>query len=126
MYNNNNNSSIHHTQTRVPVRTRASETPGDGLRFLRDSNSAAKPECWDCLFFEPEGPVDVTVPYTDECEAGFCHRHPPQVGELVKTLNGSEFRCYAEFPKVMASDWCGAFQARQDASCDARKCSNEQ
>ena len=71
------------------------------------------PLCFDCRFFVPEGRLhnDLTEDQWDDCLEGTCRAEPPSLGELLADRHGERFRHYGEWPKVMASDWCGRFAA---------------
>lgn len=105
----NNNISFPHTHSHTPVPARTRKSPEDKLL----DSPPLQPACWDCRFYTPESGHDVTGPWPDECEPGECHRYPPRVGGLVKDRHGDDWRCYADFPKVMACDWCGEYQPRR-------------
>ena len=67
------------------------------------------PLCFDCRFFVPEGSIhsELTEDQWDECLEGECHAAPPVLGQMLEDRHGDSFRDFAEWPKVMASDWCG-------------------
>ncbi len=74
--------------------------------------------CFGCKFFSPGEhgcPSYYRDPVMDEFEediTGICRRHIPRHGKTIKKSNGVEFICFAEWPKVMACDWCGEFEPR--------------
>lgn len=107
MYNINNNSSIHQTCTRIPARTRTYASPADNLMFCGISNHA-QPACCDCRFFETCLGLDRDQSPEDECQQGECRRHPPVIDHVSRDAAVN----YAEFPIVVASDWCGEFVPR--------------
>ena len=78
------------------------------------------PCCFDCRFFVPDHRTgnDLTEDDWDECLPGECRRLPPALGDLVEDRYGDKDRCFGQWPKVIASDWCGECQqgnARQTA-----------
>jgi hypothetical protein len=46
-------------------------------------------------------------------EDGECRRHPPYLGEMIKTKN-DEWRHFGEWPRVMFCDWCAEFIPRKE------------
>jgi hypothetical protein len=69
-----------------------------------------QPMCWNCLFFEPSDPNwDLDQPPDDECLHGECHFGPPVTDHGKRDASCN----YADFPIVMASDWCGKLVPRQ-------------
>jgi hypothetical protein len=71
--------------------------------------------CFDCVFFAPGGSQhnNLTEDQLDDCLEGECHRNCPTLGDMSTDRHGDEFRCFGEWPKVLAGDWCGRFRARQ-------------
>ena len=74
--------------------------------------------CYYCRFFSPGQagcPSDLhdrEIGKFEEGQEGFCRRHTPRHGKTIPKPNGDEFICFAEWPKVMACDWCGQFESR--------------
>jgi len=70
--------------------------------------------CFDCRFFVPEGERfnDLTEDQWDECLEGECRAGLPRLGQMLTDRHGDLFRDFGEWPKVMASDWCGKFNRR--------------
>lgn len=70
--------------------------------------------CFDCRFFAPDHRTcnDLTEDEWDECLPGECRRRCPALGPMVTDRYGDEQRHFGEWPKVLASDWCGEFQKR--------------
>ncbi len=80
--------------------------------------------CFDCCYYSP-GEYgcpsyyhDQQIGEFDESAEGICRRHTPRHGETITQHNGDEFTCFAEWPKVMASDWCGEFKPRTKENTD--------
>jgi hypothetical protein len=87
--------------------------------------------CYNCRFFSPGqygcAPYDLPsrLGEFEEDNEGLCRRHTPRHGETITRPNGDEFICFAEWPKVMACDWCGEFESRtQHHNCANRNCAN--
>ncbi len=64
--------------------------------------------CWECRFFRADDGVDRDRPPVDECEAGECRRRPPVTDHGCRDAKAN----WAEFPMVMACEWCGDFLPR--------------
>lgn len=111
MNNINNNTSIHHTPTRMPERTCTRERVDAGLMYCGITQPVV-PSCWECRYFEPSVGVDRSVPPSDECSAGACRRHPPVIDHHQRDASAN----WAVFPFVMACDWCGEFAPRSATS----------
>jgi hypothetical protein len=114
----NNNTSIHHTSTRMYASACVRERPREELRNCGIQN----PTCWECRFFNPEGNVDQDQPPPDECHAGECRRHPPITDHDQRDAKAN----WAAFPLVMACDWCGEYRsrtARLPRRCDVEQVS---
>ncbi len=74
------------------------------------------PVCFSCRYFRPEGldyADELTEDDWDACMDGECRRNPPQVGDFIKAGTIDEERWYGNFPRVMACDWCGAYEPCQ-------------
>jgi hypothetical protein len=71
--------------------------------------------CFDCRFFVPEGTWlnDLTEGQWDECIEGECRAALPVLGQLLTDRHGDPFRDFGDWPKVLASDWCGQFEPRE-------------
>lgn len=71
--------------------------------------------CFDCEFFMPEGkncPDELTeADWDNGTREGECRRRPPALGPFVKRM---DMRTFGECPRVLATDWCGEFAARQE------------
>ncbi|WP_068258924.1 hypothetical protein [Rubripirellula obstinata] len=74
-----------------------------------------EPSCWDCRFFDTSPLLDRDQPPEEECEKGECRRLPPVCdhGNREASVN------YAEFPIVIACDWCGEFAPRRNTPAHA-------
>lgn len=74
------------------------------------------PCCFDCRFFVPEGRSqnDLAEDQWDDCMEGECHAGLPVLGQSLTDRHGDEFRGFSEWPKVLASDWCGHFTPRKE------------
>ena len=48
------------------------------------------------------------------CLEGQCHAELPVLGQMLKDRQGDPFRDFGEWPKVLASDWCGHFVAARE------------
>ena len=107
----NNNTSIHQTPTRMPVRTRKGVRATAVLMYCGITKPVV-PSCWQCRYFEPQVGVDGDLPPADECSAGDCRRHPPVIDHDQRDASAN----WAVFPLVMACDWCGAFAPRSATS----------
>ena len=70
------------------------------------------PFCFDCRFFVPEGSFhnELTEDKWDDCLEGQCRAALPVLGRMVKDRHDDLCRDFAEWPKVMASDWCVTFE----------------
>ncbi len=81
------------------------------------------PFCFDCRFFVPEKSFhnNLTEEQWDDCLEGQCRAGLPVLGRRLKDRHGDPFRDFGEWPKVMASDWCGKFERR--IRSDLPKCS---
>lgn len=118
----NNNSSIHQSSTCEHASARTRKGPLDELMKCGISNPP-EPACWECRFFETSIGLDRDQPPADECQDGECRRHPPVTdhGRRDASVN------YAEFPIVIACDWCGEFEQRtrrqghEDRVCAAQQ-----
>ncbi len=75
------------------------------------------PFCFDCRFFVPDGRLhnDLTEEQWDEALEGECRAGLPALGPLVSDRHGDEYRHYGEWPRVLASFWCGQFQPKLPA-----------
>jgi len=78
----------------------------------------SEPFCFDCRFFVPEGKWrnDLTSDQWDDCMEGECRAGLPALGQLLTDLQGETFRHFGKWPKVMASEWCGAFTLRESSN----------
>ena len=83
------------------------------------SLSPTLPLCFDCRFFATlrleraaDLPLEKREKYIDECIGGHCRRSPPSVGHFIGEGDTLEYD-YGQWPKVMADDWCGAFESCQ-------------
>ena len=74
--------------------------------------------CFDCWFFIPEGRRfnDLTEDQWDDCMEGECHAGVPKLGQMLTDRHGDPFRDFGEWPKVMASDWCGKLEPREQSA----------
>ncbi len=87
--------------------------------------------CYHCRFFSP-GEVGCPsylhgqeIGDFEESKEGICRRHTPRHGKTIQRSNGDDFISFAEWPKVMASDWCGEFESRtQHHNCNHHNCAN--
>ena len=113
--NINNNTSIHHTPTRMPERTCTRERVDAVLMYCGITQPVIQ-SCWECRFFEPSVGVDRDLPPADECSAGDCRRHPPVTDHDQRDASAN----WAVFPLVMACDWCGEFASRPTTSAQRR------
>ena len=83
--------------------------------------------CFDCRYFSPGDygcPSYICAQQLGEFEegkAGVCRRHTPRHGETLTHSNGQEFICFAQWPKVMACDWCGEFEPRTQHPYNAQR-----
>ena len=74
--------------------------------------------CYDCRYFSPGENGCPSYEHDKELsgfmaeDEGICRRHTPRHGKTIQRKNGDEFICFAEWPKVMACDWCGEFELR--------------
>ena len=107
--NLNNNTSIHHTGTRAPARTREQARATDELRYC-GIPSQSEPSCWDCRFFDTSPLLDRDQPPEEECEKGESVRLPPVIDHGNRDADVN----YAVFPIVIACDWCGEFAPRRN------------
>jgi hypothetical protein len=87
--------------------------------------------CFDCRYFSPgeygcpSYVSDQDLGEFEEGKEGICRRHTPRHGKTIQKSNGDDFVCFAEWPKVMACDWCGEFESRtQHHNCANRNCAN--
>lgn len=73
-----------------------------------------EPFCFGCQFFVREESThnDLTEEQWDSCLEGQCRAGLPVLGRMLKDRHGDPFRDFGEWPKVMASDWCGKFERR--------------
>jgi len=68
--------------------------------------------CLDCRFFSTDDGVrsaDLAPVKHDECLQGHCRRNPPTVGHFRGENLSLEYD-YGQWPIVLSTDWCGAFQ----------------
>ena len=107
MYIKNNNSSIHHTSTCMPAPARTRKTPEDELMNCGISNPVHI-SCWDCRYYYPRVDLDRDKNPEDEAQPGDCRRYPPVTDHGLRDTQAN----WAEFPMVMACDWCGEFAPR--------------
>jgi len=79
------------------------------------------PFCFHCRFFAPDeaGHGNAAHGHWDECMEGECRHDTPRLGDLLVDRHGDAFRHFGQWPKVMAGDWCGRFEPRQDATRDS-------
>jgi hypothetical protein len=74
--------------------------------------------CFNCRYFSPGQAgcpsylLDQEIGEFEEDKEGLCRRHTPRHGKTIPKPNGDDFVCFAEWPKVMACDWCGEFESR--------------
>ena len=75
------------------------------------------PFCFDCRFFVPDDRLhnDLTEDDWDEILEGECRAGLPALGPVVTDRHGDEYRHYGEWPRVLASFWCGQFQPKPPA-----------
>ena len=115
-------SPTHVFSPRPRVRTRARghfggflPRPREGVPFMDN------PFCFYCRFFAPDdaGHGKAAPGQWDECMEGECRRDTPRLGDLLVDRCGDAFRHFGQWPKVMAGDWCGRFEPRQDATRDS-------
>lgn len=101
--------------------------------LFRERNPTMTDEmtCYHCRFFSPGQtgcPSDLhdrEIGKFEECQEGFCRRHPPRHGKTIPKPNGDNIVCLAKWPKVKARDWCGEFESRtQHHNCNHRNCAN--
>ncbi len=71
------------------------------------------PCCFDCQFFHPESGHVLDGRSDDRARLGECRCKPPEVGDIINPGADDEERWFGEYPKVLASDWCGDFAARR-------------
>ena len=72
------------------------------------------PFCFDCRFLVPDDRLhnDLTQDDWDDILEGECRASLPALGPVVTDRHGDEYRHYGEWPRVLASFWCGHFQPR--------------
>ncbi len=87
--------------------------------------------CYHCRFFSPgqagclSNLHDREISKFEECQEGFCRRHPPRHGKTIPKPNGDNIVCLAKWPKVMACDWCREFESRTAKhNCANHSCGN--
>ncbi len=99
---------------RMCVRTRVYASLGAELRYSQCSPAATQDRmfCEDCRYFQPDDELSLTVPWTDEALPGECRCNPPVVGDVILVGTDEEQRWFGNFPRVMASDWCGRLVVR--------------
>lgn len=72
--------------------------------------------CFECRFFVLDGKAhpDQTreSDWQDGTCEGTCRRRSPQLGPIIPQQNDHYWRAYAEWPKVLGTDWCGHFKDR--------------
>lgn len=80
--------------------------------------------CFNCRYYSP-GELgcpsyehEKQLGEYEESKEGICRRHTPRHGKTIVESNGHEFICYAEWPRVMACDWCGEFKPRSETNTD--------
>lgn len=110
MYSKNNNSSIHQTGTCISFCLYANVTPTDELMNCGISNPVHI-SCWDCRYYYPRVDLDRDKNPEDEAQPGDCRRYPPVTDHGLRDTQAN----WAEFPMVMACDWCGEFASRLSA-----------
>ena len=106
---------------RLRVRTRTQGHFGGFLfRYRKGAPPMDQPFCFDCRFFVPTDMRhnDPAPDQWDECVEGECRHDTPRLGEMLVDRHGDAFRHFGQWPKVMACDWCGAFEPGQRATRD--------
>ena len=91
----------------MPARTRKQVRVTEELMYC-GIPSQPEPSCWKFRFFEAHSLADRDGPPADECQSGDCRRHPPIIDHARRDAEAN----WAEFPMVMACDWCGEFAPR--------------
>ncbi|XZE55788.1 hypothetical protein SH139x_001814 [Planctomycetaceae bacterium SH139] len=99
----------------MPARTRKQVRVTEELMYCGIQNQP-EPSCWDCRFFDTSSHLDREQPPEEECQQGECRRHPP----VIDPDNREASVNYAEFPIVIACDWCGEFAPRGGMPAHAR------
>ena len=114
MSNVSKNTSIHHISLSQHTCMREHARGTDELMFCGISN----PACWNCRYYVPENAlVDLKADWPIESEPGTCHRCPPVSDHRLEDEGKYP---WADYPIVMANDWCGEFAPRhvaQNVSC---------
>jgi hypothetical protein len=80
--------------------------------FIMQNVTNDKWYCGNCKFFSAENlqqDHNELQDFENDTE-GECRGTYPVLGEIVKDHHGDDFRCYAEWPKVFASEWCSHFE----------------
>lgn len=83
-------------------------------RLFETIGTAMQRCCFDCDFFQLDNRLtqDLTEDdWNDGCAEGECRFGPPALGPEIER-NGESIRLFAEFPRMLVSDWCGKFRMR--------------
>jgi hypothetical protein len=75
--------------------------------------------CFDCRYFAPEG-KDASELTEDDWNGGACEGEcrcgPPHLGDIVPQKDDDLWRTYGIWPRVLGSNWCGAFVLRKQST----------
>ncbi len=81
--------------------------------------------CFDCKYFSPSAAgssaENLTEKDWDEAMLGECRRCPPRVGKYLGEGVLVDGYDYGQWPLVLASDWCGAFESCERAHAERAK-----